>query len=575
LPTQPGLIGTITLALLAAFLGGFLAKQARLPPILGYLAAGIAIGPFTPGLVADPQVAAELAEIGVILLMFGVGIHFSLRDLLRVRAIAVPGALLQIGVVTAITALVTSAWGWPILGGVVLGLALSVASTVVLLRALADRGMLDTAHGHIAVGWLIVEDLATVVVLVLLPAAAVVERAGSELALRDLGGALAVAIVNVTALALLMFLVGVRVLPWLLDRVAKTGSRELFTLAVLAVALGIAFGAAQIFGVSLALGAFLAGAAVSESDISHHAAAEALPLRDAFAVLFFVSVGMLFDPTLLLTAPLAVTAIVFLVVFAKPLVSLAIVLAFGYPLRTALVVGVGRAQIGEFSFILAAVGRSLGILPAEGHDLILAGALVSIGLNPLLFAALAPLERGLSALPAIGWLEGRRARPFKELPEPPAARKRPHVVLCGYGRVGSVVGETLARRGIAFVVLDQDRRIVERLREQGALALYGNAGERETLARAGVKEAFVIVSAISDPVATRRAVEHARALNPDIFVIARTHSEEEWRAVRGAGADVAIWSERELAIEIASQALGRLGVSPQEIAAITRGLRRL
>src|SRR3989441_4996397 len=392
-----GLILTITIALGAAFLGGFVAARLRLPPIVGYLAAGIAVGPFTPGLSADPAIATELAEVGVILLMFGVGVHFSLDDLWAVRWVAIPGAIGQIVIAVAVTALVVPLWGWTYAQGVVFGLAISISSTVVLIRTLTDVGLLESAQGKIAVGWVVVEDLAIVIALVLLPPLAPVLGGSGGGGAEDLPLRLAVTLAEVALFGVLMVAVGTRVIPWLLAQVARTGHRELFTLCVLVVAIGVAVVAAFAFEVSLALGAFLAGVAIRESDLSHQAAAEALPLRDAFAVLFFVSVGMLFDPTFIVREPLLVAAVVALIVVRKWLVSSGIVLAPRYPRRTALIVGAGLAQVGEFSFVLSNLDRSLGVLPAQAHDLIIAAALISITLNPLLFRSVDPLSERRSA----------------------------------------------------------------------------------------------------------------------------------------------------------------------------------
>ncbi len=404
-----GLILTITIALGAAFLGGFVAARFRLPPIVGYLAAGIAVGPFTPGLSADPAIATELAEVGVILLMFGVGVHFSLEDLWSVRWVAVPGAIGQIVVATSVTALVVPLWDWTYAQGIVFGLAIAISSTVVLIRTLTDVGLLESAHGKIAVGWVVVEDLAIVIVLVLLPPLAPVLGGTAVGGGEDLPIRVAVTIAKVAVFGVLMIAVGTRVIPWLLEQVAHTGYRELFTLAVLVVALGVAVIAAFAFEVSLALGAFLAGVAISESDLSHQAAAEALPLRDAFAVLFFVSVGMLFDPTFIVREPLLVAAVVALIVVRKWLASSGIVLAFGYPIRTALIVGAGLAQIGEFSFVLSEVDRQLGILPAEGHDLIIAAAIITITLNSLLFRSIEPIAERLRDVGLVRAFDDRRA----------------------------------------------------------------------------------------------------------------------------------------------------------------------
>jgi len=391
---ETGLIATMSVALGLAFLGGLVAVRLHLPAIVGYLLAGVVVGPFTPGFVADAELAPQLAEIGVILLMFGGGAHFSIRDLISVRIVAIPGALVQIAVATALATLVALWWGWTIEAGLVLGLAISVASTVVLLRALMERDLLTSQHGRVAIGWLVVEDLVIVLTLILLPALAAAPG-GEDRSLTGLALAAGIAAGKVALLCGAMLLVGTRIVPWLLEYSAQTGSRELFTLAVLAVALGVAFCSAVIFGVSLALGAFLAGVVVGESDVGRRAADDAMPLRDAFAVLFFVSVGMLFDPWLLVRQPVQVLTILAIVVIAKPLTAFLLVRALGYPVRTGLIVGVGLAQVGELSFILGEAGRHLGLLPDEGYSLILVGALLSITLNPLLFGALDRLERWL------------------------------------------------------------------------------------------------------------------------------------------------------------------------------------
>ncbi len=418
-----GLIATIAVGLCVACVGGFVATRLHLPAIVGYLLAGMLVGPFTPGFVANAQIAHELAEIGVILLMFGVGIHFSMRDLLAVRSIAVPGALAQIGVAVALGIGVSMTWGWSLGAQVVLGLAISVASTVVLLRALAQRDALGSLHGRVAVGWLIVEDLFTVLVLVLLPVLSPMLGGASPPQPSDLNPVLLIGLLvgKVAVFAAIMLIGGRRVVPWLLGQVSRGGSRELFTLAVLATALGIACLAAGLFEVSLALGAFLAGVVISESDLSHQAAAEALPLRDAFAVLFFVSVGMLFDPSFLLAAPLEVLAVLAVVVLGKGLTALGLVALLGYPPRTGLTVAAGLAQVGEFSFILADLGRSLDLLPEEGHSLILAAAIVSISVNPLVFAGVGPLESWLRQHPRLAaglerrsWLSPPRTRTRQE-----------------------------------------------------------------------------------------------------------------------------------------------------------------
>jgi CPA2 family monovalent cation:H+ antiporter-2 len=384
---ETALLSTLAVSLVFAFIGGLLAVRLKLPPLVGYLVAGIAVGPFTPGFVADAKLAPQLAEIGVILLMFGVGMHFSIGDLMAVRGVAVPGAAAQIAAATALGAGLASWWGWPLSNGLVFGLSLSVASTVVLLRALEARGQLTTPDGRIAVGWLVVEDLAMVLALVLLPALAGARAAAHEGASGSLGLALAITIGKLVLFVALMLVGGVRLFPWLLKWVEKTGSRELFTLGAIAVALGVAFGAARLFGVSFALGAFFAGVVINESELSRRAASDTQPLQDAFAALFFVAVGMLFDPSVVVREPLRLLGVVAIVVVGKSLAALAIVLALRRPLSTALAVSAALAQIGEFSFILAGLAVELGLLPAEGQSLILAGALLSITLNPLAFAA--------------------------------------------------------------------------------------------------------------------------------------------------------------------------------------------
>ena len=568
-----GLILTITIALGAAFLGGFIAARLRLPPLVGYLAAGIAVGPFTPGLSADPTIANELAEIGVILLMFGVGMNFSLSDLWAVRWVAVPGAIGQIVIATGVTALVVPLWGWTYAQGVVFGLAIAISSTVVLIRTLTDHGLLESAHGKIAVGWVVVEDLAIVIVLVLLPPLAPVLGGAGGADVSDLPLRLLATIAKVALFGLLMTVVGTRVIPWLLAQVARTGHRELFTLAVLVVALGVAVIAAFAFEVSLALGAFLAGVAISESDLSHQAAAEALPLRDAFAVLFFVSVGMLFDPTFIVREPLLVAAVVLLVVVRKWLVSSAIVLLLGYPIRTALIVGAGLAQIGEFSFVLSDLDRQLGILPADGHDLILAAALITITLNSLLFRAVEPMAERVRDVRLVRAFDDRRAGALAYLDRDRSEKMQRHAVVAGHGRVGSLVTRALQRRNMEVIVVEQDRGLVESLRQAGTPAIYGDAGHALVLARTHLERAILLVVALGDPQTSRRVVEYARKANERIGIVARAHTRDAAEYLRKAGANEVVVGEEELAIEMTGYALHRLGVSPQEIALIARGLR--
>jgi CPA2 family monovalent cation:H+ antiporter-2 len=565
------LITTIALGLSAAFLAGLVARRLGLPSIVGYLLAGVALGPFTPGIFADQEIATELAEIGVILLMFGVGIHFSFRDLLAVRGIAIPGAVGQIAVATALGIGLALLLGWGVVAGVVLGLALSVASTVVLLRALIGRNALDTIHGRAAVGWLIVEDIFTVLVLVLLPSFALIvhgDGAGANVVV-TLGEAL----LKAAALGVLMVVVGMRVVPWLLIQVAREGSQEMFTLGVLAVALGIAFASSAVFGVSLALGAFLAGAVVGETDVSHKAAADALPLRDAFAVLFFVSVGMLLDPAYLLANPLPVLAVVALVVVGKSAAAIGIVAALGYPVRTGLTVAAGLAQIGEFSFILATLGVGLGVLPREAYQLVVAGALISITLNPIMFAMVDPIDGWLKARPALRRRIERGGGPLAR-PAPADAPMSGHAVICGWGRVGRTVARALEARGFAYVVIEEHRRTVEGLRERGIQALYGDVANADLLRHAGVERARVLVFAAYDPPAAEFAVEHSRRVNPRIEIVARVETPEESKRLLDRGASQTVEGERELAVQMARYTLRRFGVTSREVEAITQGLRR-
>jgi CPA2 family monovalent cation:H+ antiporter-2 len=574
---EPVLISTIAVGLMAAFIGGYLAKRIGLPTIVGYIVAGILLGPFTPGFIADTAIAIELADIGIILLMFGVGIHFSLRDLASVRAIAIPGALGQILVATLLGVGLGMALGWGVGGGLVLGLSLSIASTVVLLRALTDRGELDTPQGRIAIGWLIVEDLVTIVILVVLPMIAPLFGGTGDTSADGASAAtdVALALGKAALFAVLMVVAGARLVPWLLGQVANEGSKELFTLAVLALALGIAFLSSSVFGVSFALGAFLAGAVVGESDLSHQAAADAVPLRDAFAVLFFVSVGMLLDPATLLAMPLAIAATFVLVVVGKALFKFGTVLLFGYPVRVALTVGAGLAQVGEFSFILGTVGLSSGLLPTDGFQLIVAAALLSIAVNPLLFRWVDPLETRLRASARLTRVLERRAGELALLPATAdEGALRLHAILCGYGQVGRMIGGALERRGFTYVVITQQRGEVERLRARGVAALYGEASNVELLERAHVGSARVVIVASSDPPVTHLIVARAKALNPALDFVVRTHSDEEIAQLRVLSPKVqAVHGQRELAVQMARYSLRRFGVNAAEAEAIAQGLR--
>jgi len=577
MPHQTALIGTIAAGLGLAFIFGFIAVRLKLPPLVGYLIAGIAVGPFTPGYVADLGLASQLAEIGVILLMFGVGMHFSVRDLLAVRSIAVPGAVVQIAAATALGALVARLWGWSWGSGIVFGLALSVASTVVLLRALEQRGILDSLNGRIAVGWLIVEDVAMVLALVLLPALAGVLGGNAEAAQASSGDLLVTigaTVAKVSVFVALMLFVGARFVPWLLAGVARTGSRELFTLSVLAVALGIAVGAAALFGVSFALGAFFAGVVISESDLSQQAAAEALPLQDAFAVLFFVSVGMLFDPRILIEEPLEVLATLLIIIIGKSLASFFIVLAFRYPLRTALTVSASLAQIGEFSFILAGLGTALGLLPAEGQSLILAGAILSITLNPVLFGAIERVESWFYKHPRLQSALERPPAGLIQLPDTvDEAALRDHAVIVGFGRVGGTIGRALDRAGMPYVIIDQDREHVESLRERGLPVMYGDAAKPGVLEAAHAERARMVVVATPGAYHTRHILERARQLNPRVETIIRTHSESEQRFLEDHGANIAVMGERELALGMSRYALQTLGIEPDDAQSILQELR--
>jgi len=542
------LISTIVAGLVLAFIFGVIANRLKVSPLVGYLLAGVVIGPFTPGYVADQSLANELAEIGIILLMFGVGLHFSLKDLLAVKAIAIPGAVVQIGAATVMGVGLGAALGWPFGGGLVFGLALSVASTVVLLRALQDRRLLDSDRGRIAIGWLIVEDLAMVLTLVLLPAiAGLLKGEANGAGWQTLALPIALTLGKVAAFMAFMLIVGRRVIPWLLHYVAHTGSRELFRLAVLAISLGVAFGAALLFDVSFALGAFFAGMILSESELSQRAANETLPLRDAFAVLFFVSVGMLVDPGIVLREPVTLFATVLIIVFGKSIAAFAIVRLFGHPTMTALTISASLAQIGEFSFILASLGVGLGLMPERGRDLVLAGAIISIMINPLMFAA---LDRfGLRDAPVPG------AEPEAE-PGAAAAHHDGHVVLVGYGRVGSTVSAALRRDGADFVVIEDDTERVAQLQRDGIAAIGGNAAAPDMLQAADVASARGLLVAIPDAFEGGQIVAKARALNPALPIIARAHSAEEVAHLEANGANVVIMGED----EIANAMVARLGV---------------
>lgn len=533
-----------------ALIFGFVAEKIRLPALVGYLFAGIVMSPATPGFAADMELAPQLLEIGVMLLMFGVGLHFSLKDLLAVKKIALPGAVVQMGLATGLGLGIASWWGWTFGESLLLGLSLSCASTVVLLKALETRGILDSMNGRIAVGWLVVEDLATVLVLVLLPplAGALGGNSPAADASMPLWYVLGVTLLQVAGFIAVMLLVGRRVLPWLLLQIAKTGSRELFTLSVVAAAIGIAYGASVLFHVSFALGAFFAGTVMRESDLSHRAAEESLPLRDAFSVLFFVSVGMLFDPMVLVEEPLHVLAVVGIIIVGKGLAAVFIVLAFRYPLNTALTVAASLAQIGEFSFILAGLGLALGLLPQEGMSLVLAGALISIALNPLVFGLVQPFKALVLKRSALARRLEHRADPLAVLPTSTEKKYlEGQVVVVGFGRVGRRITAALQQRNIPFVVVEQNRERVEQIRAEGVAAVSGDSGDPGTLIQAHIAKASMLVIATPDPLNVQRMVEIARMLNPGIEVVIRTHSADAMQIFRREGLGEVFFDEEELA----------------------------
>ena len=579
MPHETPLIATIVAGLGLAFVFGAIANRLRFPPLVGYLFAGIVVGPRTPGFVADQALASELAELGVILLMFGVGLHFKLKDLLAVKNIAIPGAVVQIAAATGMGTALALVMGWNVGAGLVFGLALSVASTVVLLRALQERREIETERGRIAVGWLIVEDLAMVLALVLLPPLAGLLGGNAKEATDPLAqylglgltGVILLTFAKVVLFVVLVFAVGKRLIPWVLHSTAHTGSRELFRLAVLAIVLGVAFGAAKLFGVSFALGAFFAGMIMGESELSHRAAEETLPLRDAFSVLFFVAVGMLFNPASLIEDPLPIVATVLIILFGKSLAAFLIVLAFKHPLATALTISASLAQIGEFSFILAELGVQLGLLSEQGRDLILAGALLSIVLNPLSFKSIDWAEPLLDRIPFFrGKREAASAAEAAELLAAESTGKirlpmtglTDHIILVGYGRVGKLVGQHLKDSGHPYMVIEDADKLATVLRESGIETIAGNAARTDTLAAANLKQALHLVVAIPNAFEAGQVVAQAHAANPDLVIYARAHSDAEVDHLSGLGADVVIMGEREIARGIIDEIVRR-----QELAA--------
>ncbi|MCA0246109.1 MAG: Kef family K(+) transporter [Proteobacteria bacterium] len=559
---QTPLIATIAAGLMLAFIFGLIAQRLRVQPLVGYLLAGVMVGPYTPGFTADPALAAELAEIGVILLMFGVGLHFSLKDLLSVARIAVPGAVGQIAVATLMGAGLSWALGWSLQAGFVFGLSLSVASTVVLIRALQDRHILDTSRGRIAVGWLVVEDLAMVLALVLLPAIAVV-TAGGDVPATRIVFSLLVTLAKVSIFVAVMLVVGRRVIPWLMHHTAHTGSRELFRLAVYAIALGVAYGAAKLFGVSFALGAFFAGVVLGESDLSQQAAEEAIPLRDAFAVLFFVSVGMLLNPAVFLDAPFAMLATVAIIIVGKSAAAYLIVRAFRYPMTTALTVSASLAQIGEFSFILIGLGVDLKMVPKEARDLVLAGAIISIMLNPLVFAALEKWERDKKGAAASTSPEPPTATDEGEADNTPVMTSLTgHDVVIGYGRVGSLVGAGLIRDGAKVLVIEAGETASTRARNDGAEISRGNAADPAILAAANLAGARRLYVTVPEPFEAGQVIQQARLANPTIDILARAHTDAAVEHLNKLGANLVVLGETEIAHRMLERPRGKPAETP-------------
>lgn len=581
MPHDTALLYNLAAAFAVAFLFGFVASRLKLPPLAGYLLAGIALGPHSPGFVGNIELAGQLAEIGVVLLMFGVGLHFSPGDLMRVKRIALPGAAIQMLVATLLGVGLALAWGWTLPAAIVFGISLSVASTVVVLRVLEARGLLDSNDGRIAVGWLVVEDLAVVLVLVLLPS--ILSSAGSTVTATDASAAgaastnvawvVTLTLLKVGAFIVLMGLVGRRAVPWLLTHVARSGSRELFTLAVLAVSLGVAVGAASLFGVSFALGAFVAGVVISESDLSYRAGADALPMQDAFAVLFFVSVGMLLDPMVFLTAPGKVAATVGVILLGNAIASSILMVLLRHPLGASLRLGASLGQIGEFSFILAGLGVSIGVLDELGRSLILAAAFATIVLNPLVFFALSRTADWLTRYPKLLDRLERQKAPRMIATDLYAAQVAGHAIIIGYGRVGRTIGDALSRVGKPFIAIEQDRRTVEAMRTLGVATVYGDATRPGMLELANPHLASLLVIASPDPYHARHVIELVRKKNPKIDIVVRTHSDAEQELFEALGVSKALMGERELAFGMAHHALRSLGYDDDRADFVVAGLR--
>ncbi|MBH2000953.1 MAG: cation:proton antiporter [Moraxellaceae bacterium] len=567
MPHDVDLIILLAVGFGIALIFGYIAARLRLPPLIGYLVAGIIISPNTPGIVADIHLANQLAELGVMFLMFGVGMHFSLNDLLQVRRIALPGAILQIAVATLLGVAVSMFWGWSFGSALIFGLSLSCASTVVLLKALSDRGLLDSVNGKIAVGWLLVEDLVMVLVLVLLPATAVL-LGGHPLAGTDpsqnIWITIGLTLLKVTGFIAFMLIIGKRLIPMIMQRVARLGSRELFTLTVVASAVSVAYGSYAVFGVSMALGAFFAGMVVKESDFSHRAEEETLSLREIFAILFFVSVGMLFDPKILVEQPLHILAVVAIIMIGKTLAAMALVLFFRYPINTALTVGASLAQIGEFSFILATLGLSLGLLTQDAQNLILAGALFSITLNSFVFSAIEPAQRWIRERSHLARLLERSGDPLAMLPdEVDQAYLRDQVVIIGYGGVGRRISENLMQQNIKVVIAEENREIVEKLREQGIAAVSGEATEPYVLIQAHIQHARLLVISPMDILDIHRIVDIAKQLNPNIQVLICAESKEEAAVIRDENIGEVFYAKEEMAKNMSHHILSQIELAHQ------------
>ena len=567
MPHDVDLIILLAVGFGMALIFGYIAARLRLPPLIGYLIAGIIISPNTPGIVGDIHLANQLAELGVMFLMFGVGMHFSLNDLLQVRRIALPGAILQIAVATLLGIGVSMYWGWSFGSALIFGLSLSCASTVVLLKALGDRGLLDSVNGKIAVGWLLVEDLVMVLALVLLPATAML-LGGHALPGTDTSQSIwltiGITLLKVTGFIAFMLIIGKRLVPMIMQFVARLGSRELFTLTVVAAAVSIAYGSYAVFGVSMALGAFFAGMVVKESDFSHRAEEETLPLREIFSILFFVSVGMLFDPSILIEEPLRILAVIAIIMVGKTLAAIALVLFFRYPINTALTVGASLAQIGEFSFILATLGLSLGLLTPDAQNLILAGALFSITLNSFVFSAIEPVQRWIRERSHLARLLERSADPLAILPdEVDQAYLRDQVVIIGYGGVGRRISENLIQQNIKVVIAEENREIVEKLRSQGIAAVSGEATEPNVLIQAHIQHARLLVISPMDILDIHRIVDISKQLNPEIQVLICAESKEEAAVIREENLGEVFYAKEEMAKNMSHHILNQIEIAHQ------------